>query len=418
VPLSKSGRVVIVDDQYDQAIPLMEALGSKGAPYLYFNGKVKTLPKKPVEGVRFVFLDIELDGMAGQDDKSKASGLVAVLKKIIGESNGPYVIIFWTTHHNVRDLVLENCATKKISPVISIDLDKADCMVGDSIAKITSALDLKLKDIGAFQLYTEWENLIHTSASEVVEGLSNIAKEKTGKEWSKKTAALFFTLYKNYVDKNVTENNEEKFRLSCHLLNRTFSGVLESNTALKLKLPDGLKINQAIALSDMEKARLNKALFIGDSLSSKPSTGDVYFEDGNAKLLNDMKKAIFSDAPGSCRLCKVVLTPECDIAQNKTFKTKYRTKEISVHRVLYGLLYEEKKQPRGQVYKVGPIAYRGNGGGDERSILIHFLFSTLTTCRETDFKGAPVFTLKRDLCFDLQSKAANNLNRLGEYQFS
>lgn len=414
MPLSKSGRVAIVDDKYEEVAPLMQALGKQGVPYLYYNGNVKTLPEQVIAGIRFVFLDIELDGMEGQNEKSKASKIVGVLKKLIGVSNEPYVIIFWTTHHNVIDKVLENCKSKGIPPVASIDLDKADYLTGiDSIQKITEALDSKLKDIGAFQLYTEWENLIHSSASQVVGEFSEIAKEETGEMWSKKTASLFFTLYKNYVDKNITNDNSEKFKLSCHLLNRNFLGLLESNTALKLMLPEGLKIDQAMKLSDIEKAKLNKTLFIGDSLSSKPSTGDIYIEKNNDGLLKDLEKAMFkSDAPSDCQLCKVVLTPECDIAQNKTMKVSSGEKEVAVHRVVYGLLCTKKDNNKsGSRYRVGPIEH------EKKIIYLYFFFAMLEACKESDFHGAPLFTMKRDLCFDLQSKAANHVNRLGEYQF-
>lgn len=409
MPLSKSGRIVIVDDNYSQVEPLMEALGVKGTPYLYYNGKVKTLPKKPIEGIRFVFLDIELHGMAGQDDKTKASGLVSVLKKLVGMSNGPYVIIFWTTHHNVIKQVLDNCESKGIPPVAWIDLEKGGCLTdGDSIKKITEALDTKLKGIGAFQLYTEWENLIHSSGSEVVAELSNIAKEETGTKWSEKTASLFFTLYKNYVDKNTTDDNEEKFRLSCHLLNRNFSGILESNTALSLKLPDGLKINQAIALSQMEKSRLNKALFIGDSLSSKPSTGDVYFEE-DPSILKALEKALkFKTVLNQPRLCKVVLTAECDIAQNKLLHLD----GTPLHRIVYGVVcLEENKDRHESRYRVGPIFH------EEKILYLYFIFGSMGYHKESSFQSSSLFTLKRDLCFDLQSKAANHVNRLGEYQF-
>ena len=93
--ISESGRIVLIDDIRDEIEPVLNSLGNHGIPYIFFDGTQETLPKKPLEGIRFVFLDIKLRGMEGQDNKTIASGGVAILKKIISKDNGPYVIIFW-----------------------------------------------------------------------------------------------------------------------------------------------------------------------------------------------------------------------------------------------------------------------------------------------------------------------------------
>ena len=43
-------------------------------------------------------------------------------------------------------------------------------------------------------------------------------------------------------------------------------------------------------------------------------------------------------------------------------------------------------------------------------------YATISFISESKFIGEPIFELKRDLLFDLQAKAANHVNRLGNYQ--
>ncbi len=117
--LPKSGRIVLIDDKADEAQPLISSFAINAIPHLYYDGRPEGLPETPLDGIRFVFLDIELQGMQGQNDKTKASALVGRLKKIISISNGPYVIIFWTKHGEVIQRVLENCTSASIPPVES-----------------------------------------------------------------------------------------------------------------------------------------------------------------------------------------------------------------------------------------------------------------------------------------------------------
>ncbi len=104
--ISNSGRIVIIDDEHNEAFPLMEMLGKEGLPYMYYDGQPNGLPEKPPGGVRFVFLDIELQGMKGQDDKTKASGLIGRLKKIISKQNGPYMFYIFQLCHRRQNMIL------------------------------------------------------------------------------------------------------------------------------------------------------------------------------------------------------------------------------------------------------------------------------------------------------------------------
>lgn len=53
--LPKNGGIVIIDDQMEEALPLMNALSSKGVAYSYYDGQPRNYPKEPLTNIRLVF---------------------------------------------------------------------------------------------------------------------------------------------------------------------------------------------------------------------------------------------------------------------------------------------------------------------------------------------------------------------------
>ena len=435
--LPNSGRIVLIDDKAEEVRPLLFALGRAAVPYIYYDGSIENLPHrgKPIGGIRFVFLDIELHGMGGQPPKTKASGITAILRRIISKTNGPYAIIFWTKHHGTIELVLKNCKDSDIPPVAWIDMekykwikkreneaDKAPDLLQcekNVIEQISETLHEKLKSIGAFSLYIEWENILHSSSKQFIAEFSSLVS--AGDKWSRDTSFLFHNLYKAYVADNELVDPTEKFRCACHLMNRSFLDTLENKTNDDLQIPDGFELKDG-DISVKIKARLNSSLFIDNNIVSRPATGNIYSV-SNESILTDLKKNIFrpDKAPDEIRLCKVIITPECDLAQKKTIRfTNKDSTECPVHRVIFGVYYqisedlkEERKRhsTKGQDarYLVYPI------WNYEKLWMIVFHLGTLSFEPENSFLDKPRFRLKRELLFDLQSKSANHVNRLGNF---
>ncbi len=416
--LPNGGRIVLIDDTREEAFPLMETFGRYSIPYLYYDGTAGKLPDNPPGGVRFVFLDIELQGMRGQDDKTKASGLTACLKKIISASNGPYVIIFWTKlKQEVIELVIQNCTKAAIPPVSWLDLEKTECIKPDKsydMQKLSKKLREKLSSIGAFRLYVEWENALHSASKKFICEFSNLVP--SGEGWSEGTSALFYKLYKSYVDKNEIQDQAEQFKCACLLMNCSFLDTLQSISATDFQLPDGFRLASG-NIDGITLAKLNTSLFLNNSLLSRPATGYVYREE-NESLQSSLIESLFKKdgSPVEIQLCKIIITPECDLAQNKTLKHRCESKERKMHRIIYGLLFpfsddlKSYRKKNDAQFEVGAIWHEGQS----YALVLHF--STLSFQHEGELSGNPLFALKRDLVFDIQSKAANHVNRLGNFQ--
>ena len=456
--LSESGRVVLIDDNREEVQPLMESLGMFCIPYLYYDGKLDCLPENHLAGVRFVFLDIELSGIPTPDPKTKASGIVAILKKIISIKNGPYVIIFWTRHKEVIDQVIENCQSASIAPVTWLDMEKSECIGLDGkydILHIIEVLQKKLSSFGPFQFYIEWENLISKSAKEFVYNIASCFENDD--KWSEKTRFLMYRLFKTFAEHGDSFDDDEKMNAVYHLLNRGYLDQLESltrdsrtnyfdffdpcslhkdfynehlcgdtyvskkyiedtekdsvyilNPELKdtnrrkvIKKVDEIIDNEIITKDTISK--MNFALFISEAVTRKDVPGTIFIIEDDSLKKDIISSAIEENVES--QLCFLLLTPECDIAQKKAI----------IHRIVYGVILTDvegdKLKDGEHLFHVGPFMHEG------KSTFIVFNYQTISTITFKDINDhSPLISLKRDLFFDLQSKAANHINRLGNFQ--
>lgn len=419
--LSNSGRVVVIDDKWEEVEGLVKSLTKMGVPCYYFDGSIADLPAKPIDGVRFLFLDIELGDTRGVSDKDKASALAGRILKIVGKDNGPYFIVFWTQHREVIQYVLEYIGTKA-PPVQWVDLEKPPqtASVGEwGVQVITQKIESKLNEIGAFRLYIEWENILNLAGIRFVKEFSSLVplNSANSSAWSSGTSALFHKLYSAYSGNASGALSEDKFKSACTLLNQSFSDTLQRTTQAELSLPAGFNLQEGV-LPTEAIPKINAALFI-DTSNNNLSTGSVLFVD-DERLRNDLQKAIFKNdkAPADLILCSVIVTPECDLANNKAFCRTDDGTETICHRVVYGLCFptvsdvKDRWKNKGQDarFVIQPFWH------EEKSKTIIFHFGTLSKSHSLSQSGRPAFALRRDLVFDLQSKAANHVNRLGNYQ--
>jgi hypothetical protein len=415
--LSRNGKIILIEDEEDEALAIVKSLGKVGYPLSWYTGQVSELPDNPVGGIRFVFLDVTLQGMESSPDKTKASQLAGILTRLISTENGPFVIIFWTKHQDLIELVLQHCTKESISPLAHIDLEKLECRNKDreyDIKIINDKLNDKLQAISAFGLYVEWENLLHEASHEFMSEFTGLAPY--GDDWSGNTIAIFHSLYKAYVDENDLEDEGEKFKCASILLNRSFLDTLHQKSLSSLNLPNGIVLNGSI--DESTKSKLNRYLFIGNPIVQRPSSGYIY-NHNNDSLKESLTKSIFlpQQTVDGSELCMVIITPECDLAhKNKVLCQLIDQREFKFHRIIYGLLFnypddfDRRYRKSDAKFRVGPFWM------NDQAMFIVFHFGSLSYLAESDILGDAILSLSRDLTFDLQSQASNHVNRLGNFQ--
>lgn len=123
--IPKDGKVVIVDNCYNEILPLIKILNKENVPVLYYSGIKEEMPENPLNGIRLVFLDLRYNTTT--DEKSIVSNAYAILKSLIAEQNGPYILFVWTSTGNDHEkALLEMLEKVNFKPERVQFLSKAD----------------------------------------------------------------------------------------------------------------------------------------------------------------------------------------------------------------------------------------------------------------------------------------------------
>ncbi len=122
-------KVLIIDNEFKEALPIMQAMAQKGVYSIYWNGKEATQPEKPLKGVRLVILDIRFSAIV--DERGITSNLFNLLKRSVSIDNGPFVLCMWSKHNGAYLSVFKEDLVKQSDvpqPYLIIELDKSEFM--------------------------------------------------------------------------------------------------------------------------------------------------------------------------------------------------------------------------------------------------------------------------------------------------
>src|SRR2546423_5732757 len=114
----KTARVLVLDDQPEQAMPVIQALGLLGIGAIYHDGSVETVYEQKLTGVRVMFVDMVLANHGADFNNPQACvEMVAdTLSRLVEDSCDPVIIICWTGHENM---------TSELQPVLKQRFPKA-----------------------------------------------------------------------------------------------------------------------------------------------------------------------------------------------------------------------------------------------------------------------------------------------------
>lgn len=418
--LPRNGRVVVIDDEIKEGLPLINALSKNGIPTTYFSGKLKELPETPLEDVRIVFLDIVLDETEGQSDKTKISKIIGVMKRIIGNENGPYILIIWSKHNElVEDIKIK---LNWNQPVLTLNLEKWKCKDeedGFDLKKIENKLETEFGNAGIFQLFLLWENIAHQSSGGLINEFTSFYKHdnKYDNDWNKNLTDVFSHLARAYRGKKLDINAETEIPKNGFLAfngaySDTFENAIRGYDYSKLKI----QFNADAEVSNDICAKINKKLLLSSYSSHQAEQvvqpGNVYFngeKEGGCLCLKDLFYGDISEADKSkIEYIMLEVSPSCDFAQDKW----------KLSRLLPGLLW-----PSGQAKKIkttpdyvyaSPVLDWNN-----KSWKLVFDFRYLTARSFDELNGRePKFRIRHELLVDIQSHLARHINRPGVFSIA
>ena len=404
-------------------------------------------------GVRFIILDTDIKNLThDMPPANKASTLVTYLKEIISPKNGPIFILFCTKDESIIDEVKKNFARSELVLAGYETLEKnANGVAGsEALAKLHAAINSDGLP-PSFRFFLSWEQNVSHEQSLFVNCLSAMERFETS-DFTQK-AKLWDEHIQSILCKLITTNTSDEWQNLCSnknnlayaidLLNQSFVGRLP-------KCADFFDLPQTVGSLSLDTiAKINSELFLTDVIEKKKiETGRVYY-DKNDCLLEDLKNALLKDSiptDVNIKLITTVITPQCDIAQSKFLKSDSRQKEW--HNFLSGIEIEieDNKYPKWLkkdnkfLEHISFIDELPSVTEDAKKKIKGFLFPNTPNCIYMTFPlinkdgkkcvwifhfatvvSKPVkrnsiafhYQMSRELFFDLQSKLANHVNRLG-----
>lgn len=439
----ENGSVVIVDDQIEEALPLMMALSKLDISFKYFNGNLDNMPEQPLSNVKIIFLDIQLEGMEGvRNDKTMLSTLANIINRIAGKNCLPYLIIAWTKNQELVNDLNNFLGNNKPLLVLAITKDEVKKNGEFDIEKIRKKLEEEIRKSSSFQFFLRWQNIVNFSSIKVVNEIASIYSFNG--EWDNNIKNILKLLADAYAGKQA-ENDILKNAMMC--FNNLYLDIIENN--ILSGIPDfPIDIQEMNNLNDDEvKGELNRRLLISIEKSNSVVPGNVYEENDCFKFIKLNPQDIFQkvDVEFKKKLeecLKRVESGNCDEKSDlKTLKKQiikccsnssleyednkfslvflevspfcdYAQKKWKMHRLLPGIEwpfeYERNLKRADYIYKT-PL-FRINNKLLFYVFDIHYLTSLpLETLNNVNSN----LRFRKELLNDIQTKIATHINRPG-----
>jgi hypothetical protein len=287
----KTARVMVIDEDPKDAMPLLRALGQLGIGAVYISGDdVDQLPSAPIEGIRYVFLDLNLNGQT--EAKNYVPYAVEVLKKAVRCEPRVTGIICWTKHKDEVAFLASILEKEKIFPAFLKVFDSKLAASADEKAALAVIQELraKMEESTGRGLLAEWEETVHSAATDSAVALMAMSADDT------ELLKLLATIAVSSADEKIADSHQAVTALhnglsavhadSIQLRVEANKTATPASNALLGAIPQVLK--QPLDLG--QRARLNAILLTTAGNILRP--GNVY----------------------SCRACKLPgFTEDADI---------------------------------------------------------------------------------------------------------
>lgn len=435
-----NGRIVIVDDKIEQALPLMEEFGKRRLSYTYYDGKTENLPIDGVGvDVRLIFLDINLLDDSVHEVKQLYSIVEPVMNKLIGKNNFPYVLVCWSRNEEDYNQIKEllNADLKERKPICSLSLQKTDffTLTGDkkddyeeNIAKLFDKISSVICDHIPFCNILRWENHIHNATNKALkEGLASIE----GMEWEQTANWIFTKWGKAFSGKNFVDLPDvEKLKSAFHTLNVFLHETMEEEIANDVDARICFKVDDEdrhvklthfnerlifsfcqtkpkepgrIVITSEEFSGFKDSLsfsFIRNPKLIPPDIVELYSKEKN--LEDACYKHIRKEIRAGWDIFKLIINPPCDFAQKKVIMNR------SIPGFFVAAKYKQWFQNDSDALFISPVFYYRKKKEDYFFVLD---FRYLTT-EKTDV-GESNLKLKQVVLAEILSKLSRHINRQG-----
>lgn len=335
--LPNNGSIVILDDKYREAEPLIKLLSKNNKSFRYYDGKPENLPSDTIEkeAIRLVFLDYNLtEGTTGS--ASQASTITANLNRIISEENGPYFILLWSKnkddaqefnddmesayrrHPHLRPLKIE-CLNKREYFETTANGYEFN---NDKLEEFQKELEEMLNSIELLEFYSSWENKILLTSQKLIKKTSDVGQGMSAKQ----LVHLLSNINLEQFSRNMRD--EQLIVAAYQSLNTVFSSYLNHKIEdIKLNREHFSRISE-VDDYEVNSSRVNSWFNI-NTIENPSRIGQVFsiasssFLDDNI-IKNNQLRGQFIEIANQNKMeneyfktVELEISPECDVAQNK-----------------------------------------------------------------------------------------------------
>lgn len=446
--LPLNGRIAIIDNELDQALPLMKVFAKNQLPYVFYKGDdAAFLPdaNSRFNDIRLLFLDINLLNNRTASAKEVKSSLYSVIRAVISESNFPYSLIYWSRQEKEYASVVEDLFNNELKdrrPINLIPFVKSDLFPNFSDVEVENTIDLiteieKIINVQhSYSYLLEWENTVHKAADKTLQEV--FSSYHQFKDWTNNANFILEKLGNAYLGKHYNDNHpQDKIKASFISFNSVFKDTLEHDVytstipniqvltyntteveskvnAINEKLnisKDVKNISESgniIVLKEADETFFGKMLF---KIFSKFQLSNYLRQEQKDideielnKLANKESEKIKKEIKKVWVKLAIVVTPICDFAQkdNKIYD-----------RIVKGLFipseYKNFIDDKSEAVYVLPITINYN----EKEYVLILDFRYFSTTELNAECGTPIFRLRQELLAEIQSKLARHINRQG-----
>ncbi|WP_299311651.1 hypothetical protein [uncultured Aquimarina sp.] len=460
-----TGNVYVIDDQINEATPIINSLYSHQIPHIYLDGGTKGLPKEKRQ-VRLIFLDLNLKPTLNPKDKKSFKNIHAgILNKLLANNSSSYLILVWSKQ---EDTFLEDFKEifnepenqfnlNQRPPLEIISLEKKDFFeTADIEGTIThnwregkeddliKLIEEKLVQNEAFKILSAWETLISKSGSRTVDYLFDLVQGEAHTAKNAKLDSIITSLSISYLGFENFINLDNQKRTDAFML--ALSELIDDEIDKEIIINSQPEFENWLPkkrLKPKDKGRLNSKLLTSIDVENRQLTGSIYkvinsthnyeklFFDAidlsrslskkqikikedakgtnldNAELTelkSEITNSILKDSTKFIPI-ELNLTPLCDVAQNKE----------EYYRLVPGFLIDTKSREylfdKTDRNYFSPLLF-SEDGLNECYLILDYRYFHSTTKTEVN-KMIKFCCLRKSFVDEIQAKLANHVSRFG-----
>lgn len=371
----QTSRVLVIDDNFDEASAVIRVLAQSGVGVVYHSGESVAPRPIKLDGIRLLFVDMVLSnlGATPENPRECASIAVGVLGDVMNDDSHPIVVVCWTSHAD-ENVLIEQFREAFVAkfPLLHVDgflVYNKRVLLRDpqNLIKLLADVNDAQARFSPLTLLFQWEQNVHEAANRTTSQLSRLISE--GSSEQSKRAHVACTIFaclalaergarlehegsRSVVEALFLAINPVLIDSLEHVASTQFKDSQQNVDELIAAVADkvSLRKKSSFLLSATTQAELNSILHIGShlELSSPVTPGNFYLWNDSGLGLGGKVEGLtwfdwsgaFNDTFSDQRATAVVpglieITQVCDFAQEKA----------TVSRVVAAYLVPESQLP-------------------------------------------------------------------------